>query len=123
MKVIGCAVDDERRAPAFRGQSRRVSKEIGRDIGRDQWAPPLGEDEVENNVAGGVTPPPARPKTNVRVVIGTVNTVSDILHRARSTFSNCDQLVRMRDNELSQQVHEGLGYEVVDRCVHCRKTP
>ena len=26
------------------------------------------------------------------------------------------------DNELSQHVHEALGYEVVDRCVHYRKT-
>lgn len=26
------------------------------------------------------------------------------------------------DNDLSQRVHEGLGYEVVDRCVHYRKT-
>jgi aminoglycoside 6'-N-acetyltransferase I len=26
------------------------------------------------------------------------------------------------DNELSQLVHESLGYEVVDRCVHYRKT-
>ena len=26
------------------------------------------------------------------------------------------------DNELSQRVHEVLGYEVVDRCVHYRKT-
>ena len=26
------------------------------------------------------------------------------------------------DNELSQFVHESLGYEVVDRCVHYRKT-
>ena len=26
------------------------------------------------------------------------------------------------DNELSQRVHEALGYEVVDRCVHYRKT-
>jgi aminoglycoside 6'-N-acetyltransferase I len=26
------------------------------------------------------------------------------------------------DNEVSQQVHEALGYEVVDRCVHYRKT-
>lgn len=26
------------------------------------------------------------------------------------------------DNELSQRVHESLGYEVVDRCVHYRKT-
>ena len=25
------------------------------------------------------------------------------------------------DNELSQRVHEALGYEVVDRCVHYRK--
>jgi aminoglycoside 6'-N-acetyltransferase I len=25
------------------------------------------------------------------------------------------------DNEVSQQVHEALGYEVVDRCVHYRK--
>jgi aminoglycoside 6'-N-acetyltransferase I len=25
------------------------------------------------------------------------------------------------DNELSQDVHEALGYEVVDRCVHYRK--
>jgi len=25
------------------------------------------------------------------------------------------------DNELSQRVHESLGYEVVDRCVHYRK--
>ncbi len=26
------------------------------------------------------------------------------------------------DNEASQRVHEALGYEVVDRCVHYRKT-
>lgn len=26
------------------------------------------------------------------------------------------------DNEVSQLVHESLGYEVVDRCVHYRKT-
>jgi aminoglycoside 6'-N-acetyltransferase I len=26
------------------------------------------------------------------------------------------------DNEVSQLVHEALGYEVVDRCVHYRKT-
>jgi len=26
------------------------------------------------------------------------------------------------DNELSQRVHEALGYKVVDRCVHYRKT-
>jgi len=26
------------------------------------------------------------------------------------------------DNEVSQRVHETLGYEVVDRCVHYRKT-
>jgi aminoglycoside 6'-N-acetyltransferase I len=26
------------------------------------------------------------------------------------------------DNELSQRVHEALGYELVDRCVHYRKT-
>ena len=26
------------------------------------------------------------------------------------------------DNEVSQRVHEALGYEVVDRCVHYRKT-
>lgn len=26
------------------------------------------------------------------------------------------------DNETSQRVHEALGYEVVDRCVHYRKT-
>jgi aminoglycoside 6'-N-acetyltransferase I len=26
------------------------------------------------------------------------------------------------DNEVSQRVHEVLGYEVVDRCVHYRKT-
>jgi aminoglycoside 6'-N-acetyltransferase I len=26
------------------------------------------------------------------------------------------------DNAVSQRVHEGLGYEVVDRCVHYRKT-
>lgn len=26
------------------------------------------------------------------------------------------------DNEVSQRVHERLGYEVVDRCVHYRKT-
>jgi len=26
------------------------------------------------------------------------------------------------DNDLSQRVHEALGYEVVDRCVHYRKT-
>jgi aminoglycoside 6'-N-acetyltransferase I len=26
------------------------------------------------------------------------------------------------DNELSQRVRESLGYEVVDRCVHYRKT-
>jgi aminoglycoside 6'-N-acetyltransferase I len=26
------------------------------------------------------------------------------------------------DNELSQRVHESLGYEVVDRCVHYRKS-
>jgi aminoglycoside 6'-N-acetyltransferase I len=26
------------------------------------------------------------------------------------------------DNEVSQSVHEALGYEVVDRCVHYRKT-
>jgi aminoglycoside 6'-N-acetyltransferase I len=26
------------------------------------------------------------------------------------------------DNELSQTCHEGLGFEVVDRCVHYRKT-
>jgi aminoglycoside 6'-N-acetyltransferase I len=26
------------------------------------------------------------------------------------------------DNEISQRVHEALGYEVVDRCVHYRKT-
>ena len=26
------------------------------------------------------------------------------------------------DNELSQRAHESLGYEVVDRCVHYRKT-
>ena len=26
------------------------------------------------------------------------------------------------DNELSQRVHQALGYEVVDRCVHYRKT-
>jgi aminoglycoside 6'-N-acetyltransferase I len=26
------------------------------------------------------------------------------------------------DNEVSQRVHEELGYEVVDRCVHYRKT-
>ncbi|MBZ5508089.1 MAG: GNAT family N-acetyltransferase [Acidobacteriia bacterium] len=26
------------------------------------------------------------------------------------------------DNEVSQRVHEALGYEVVDRCVHFRKT-
>ena len=25
------------------------------------------------------------------------------------------------DNEVSQHVHEALGYEVVDRCVHYRK--
>jgi len=25
------------------------------------------------------------------------------------------------DNEVSQRVHEALGYEVVDRCVHYRK--
>jgi aminoglycoside 6'-N-acetyltransferase I len=25
------------------------------------------------------------------------------------------------DNELSQRMHESLGYEVVDRCVHYRK--
>jgi aminoglycoside 6'-N-acetyltransferase I len=26
------------------------------------------------------------------------------------------------DNEVSQRVHKALGYEVVDRCVHYRKT-
>lgn len=26
------------------------------------------------------------------------------------------------DNDMSQRVHEALGYEVVDRCVHFRKT-
>jgi len=26
------------------------------------------------------------------------------------------------DNEVSQRVHQALGYEVVDRCVHFRKT-
>jgi len=26
------------------------------------------------------------------------------------------------DNEISQRAHEALGYEVVDRCVHYRKT-
>jgi aminoglycoside 6'-N-acetyltransferase I len=26
------------------------------------------------------------------------------------------------DNEVSQRVHQALGYEVVDRCVHYRKT-
>lgn len=26
------------------------------------------------------------------------------------------------DNELSQRVHESMGYEIVDRCVHYRKT-
>jgi aminoglycoside 6'-N-acetyltransferase I len=26
------------------------------------------------------------------------------------------------DNEVSQRVHEALGYEVVDRCMHYRKT-
>ena len=26
------------------------------------------------------------------------------------------------DNEVSQRVHDALGYEVVDRCVHYRKT-
>lgn len=26
------------------------------------------------------------------------------------------------DNDVSQRVHEALGYEVVDRCVHYRKT-
>jgi len=26
------------------------------------------------------------------------------------------------DNELSQRVHEALGYAVVDRCVHYRKS-
>ena len=26
------------------------------------------------------------------------------------------------DNEVSQRVHESLGYQVVDRCVHYRKT-
>ncbi len=26
------------------------------------------------------------------------------------------------DNEVSQRVHEALGYEIVDRCVHYRKT-
>jgi len=26
------------------------------------------------------------------------------------------------DNELSQRMHEALGFEVVDRCVHFRKT-
>lgn len=26
------------------------------------------------------------------------------------------------DNDVSQRVHEALGYEVVDRCVHFRKT-
>jgi aminoglycoside 6'-N-acetyltransferase I len=26
------------------------------------------------------------------------------------------------DNQLSQRVHEALGYEVVDRCVHYRKS-
>jgi aminoglycoside 6'-N-acetyltransferase I len=26
------------------------------------------------------------------------------------------------DNKLSQRVHESLGYEIVDRCVHYRKT-
>jgi aminoglycoside 6'-N-acetyltransferase I len=26
------------------------------------------------------------------------------------------------DNEISQRAHESLGYEVVDRCVHYRKT-
>jgi aminoglycoside 6'-N-acetyltransferase I len=26
------------------------------------------------------------------------------------------------DNELSQRAHEALGYEIVDRCVHYRKT-
>ncbi|PYX75164.1 MAG: aminoglycoside 6'-acetyltransferase [Acidobacteria bacterium] len=26
------------------------------------------------------------------------------------------------NNEMSQRVHEALGYEVVDRCVHYRKT-
>ncbi len=26
------------------------------------------------------------------------------------------------DNEVSQRVHEALGYEVVDRCVHYRRT-
>ena len=26
------------------------------------------------------------------------------------------------DNEISQRVHEALGYEIVDRCVHYRKT-
>ncbi len=26
------------------------------------------------------------------------------------------------DNEISQRVHEALGYEVVDRCMHYRKT-
>jgi aminoglycoside 6'-N-acetyltransferase I len=26
------------------------------------------------------------------------------------------------DNEISQRVHEALGYKVVDRCVHYRKT-
>jgi aminoglycoside 6'-N-acetyltransferase I len=26
------------------------------------------------------------------------------------------------DNEVSQRAHEALGYEVVDRCVHYRKT-
>jgi aminoglycoside 6'-N-acetyltransferase I len=25
------------------------------------------------------------------------------------------------DNEVSQRVHDSLGYEVVDRCVHYRK--
>jgi aminoglycoside 6'-N-acetyltransferase I len=28
----------------------------------------------------------------------------------------------LMDNEVSQRAHEALGYEVVDRCVHYRKT-
>jgi aminoglycoside 6'-N-acetyltransferase I len=36
----------------------------------------------------------------------------------------CDEMASDTwiDNEVSQRVHEALGYEVVDRCVHYRKT-
>lgn len=36
---------------------------------------------------------------------------------------NCVEMASdaLIDNELSQRVHERLGYEVVDRCVHYRK--